>query len=71
MEARVRTGWNYGQFEAAERCLLRAARESDPCIRSALGKAGLKYLAGALGIGGETDRGVPISPRAQIGSPAR
>jgi len=48
------TGWNYGQFEAAERCLLRAVRESDPCIRSALGKAGLKYLAGALGIGGET-----------------
>jgi hypothetical protein len=68
MEVQGRTGWNYnfGQFEAAERCLLRAAVESDPCIRSALGKAGLKYLAGALGIGGET-AGQAASP-ALIGN---
>lgn len=51
MEARAgnRVG-NLGQFDAAQRCLLAAMGQSDPLVRRALGRAGLKYLAGAMGI---------------------
>lgn len=52
----VGRNWNVGQFECAERCLLAAVRTNDRRDRQALGRAGLKYLAGALGICSDAGR---------------
>ena len=64
---RGREGVNLGQFDAAQRCLLAAMRQSDPLAKAALGRAGLRYLAGAMGIDGETQSGELASPTRHKG----
>jgi hypothetical protein len=69
---RTAKGYSLGQFESASRCLQAAMRQSDRCVREALGRAGLRYLAGAMGIdGAETQRGISAPARAQVGNLAR
>lgn len=50
MEARTGSGWDEAKWESARRCLLAAERSTDKRERRALGRAGLKFLCGALGM---------------------
>jgi hypothetical protein len=56
-EART-PGLDEGKWESARRCLVAAERSANREERLALGRAGLRYLCGSLGIcrGGATIR---------------
>jgi hypothetical protein len=57
-----RTAVNEGQFESARRCLVAAERSTDKSERRALGRAGLKFLCGALGMCGVETQGATNTP---------
>jgi hypothetical protein len=65
---RTAKGYSLGQFESASRCLQAAMRQSDRCVREALGRAGLRYLAGAMGIDGVDAQGATTPTPALVGN---